>query len=318
MKFTSDKQRKAIFANMNKFAAKSGTGERLMPVFDQYGISEQTMAETYLPPRDIVEGYTGAMITVDRFNKNEGPIVIYDLTDKDKKEFMKAYKEGDVIPEHIDRGYRREKPENTIILAGEDYKKGKYCPISQYLNIMRETPEGNLKTVKSLAEMERELGRPVYSIPSQKEYIPGGLAEGKSDDEFCPVQLEKGIQVEMEHVVKFTDKGNVRKPKETDLAKAKEISKDHLSEIPDYYDRLEKLEEGAKEDGVFVDVGAAKKAGEFARDPRVIRSSDVTGFVKPEFDEAMMKPVTIVPKSDISARILAAKTRSGIEQMEDR
>lgn len=40
--------------------------------------------------------------------------------------------------------------------------------------------------------------------------------------------------------------------------------KDHLAEIPDYYDRLEKLEEGAKEDGVFIDVEASKKSGEFS------------------------------------------------------
>ena len=170
MKFTSDKQRKAIFANMNKFAAKSGTGERLMPVFDQYGISEQTMAETYLPPRDIVEGYTGAMITVDRFNKNEGPIVIYDLTDKDKKEFMKAYKEGDVIPEHIDRGYRREKPENTIILAGEDYKVEDPGSISHMIikgnksfNEEELSPRKRKDAIRDFAEIERISGEPVYS-----------------------------------------------------------------------------------------------------------------------------------------------------------
>lgn len=46
-------------------------------------------------------------------------------------------------------------------------------------------------------------------------------------------QLEKGIGVEKEHT-----------PNED---KAKEIAKDHLSEIPDYYDRLDKMEKTAKE-----------------------------------------------------------------------
>ena len=45
-------------------------------------------------------------------------------------------------------------------------------------------------------------------------------------------QLEKGISVEKEHT-----------PNED---KAKEIAKDHLSEIPDYYDRLVKMEKTAK------------------------------------------------------------------------
>jgi ribosomal protein S27AE len=46
--------------------------------------------------------------------------------------------------------------------------------------------------------------------------------------DFDKIQLEKGINVEKEH---------------TDLDKyAMEIAKDHLVEIPDYYDRLEYIE----------------------------------------------------------------------------
>ena len=44
-----------------------------------------------------------------------------------------------------------------------------------------------------------------------------------------PGQLEKGIDVEMEH----TDDPEI----------AKEIALDHLTELPDYYDRLETIEE---------------------------------------------------------------------------
>jgi hypothetical protein len=42
-------------------------------------------------------------------------------------------------------------------------------------------------------------------------------------------QLEKGIQAEYEHTSNFKT--------------AKEIALDHLNELPDYYDRLEKMEE---------------------------------------------------------------------------
>lgn len=41
-------------------------------------------------------------------------------------------------------------------------------------------------------------------------------------------QLNKGIEVEQEHV--------------SDKAVAREIALDHLNELPDYYDRLEKME----------------------------------------------------------------------------
>jgi hypothetical protein len=47
-------------------------------------------------------------------------------------------------------------------------------------------------------------------------------------------QLQKGIKIESEH----TD----------DKEKAKEIAMDHITEFPDYYDRLEKMEKDAEKD----------------------------------------------------------------------
>ncbi len=52
------------------------------------------------------------------------------------------------------------------------------------------------------------------------------------DTDFKPDQLDMGIKIEQEH----TD----------DLNLAKRIAKDHLKEIPDYYTRLEKMENDAK------------------------------------------------------------------------
>ena len=51
------------------------------------------------------------------------------------------------------------------------------------------------------------------------------------DDKFDPAQLKLGIKIEMEH----TD----------DRQKAENIAKDHLSEVPDYYIRLKKMEKEA-------------------------------------------------------------------------
>lgn len=59
-----------------------------------------------------------------------------------------------------------------------------------------------------------------------------GLSEGMPDSKFNKKQIELGIKVEQEH----TD----------DKALAKQIAKDHLVEIPDYYTRLKKMEEDYK------------------------------------------------------------------------
>lgn len=74
--------------------------------------------------------------------------------------------------------------------------------------------------------------------PINEDEIPGGLADDLSIEDIAKrhsvsvgeieEQLEKGKRVEMEH----TD----------DEEKAVEIAKDHLMEMPNYYDKLEKIE----------------------------------------------------------------------------
>jgi hypothetical protein len=66
---------------------------------------------------------------------------------------------------------------------------------------------------------------------AKKEKLQGGKADGKPVSDFNPEQIAEGEKVEKEH----TD----------DPAVAEEIAADHLSEIPDYYTRLKKMEESA-------------------------------------------------------------------------
>jgi len=66
-----------------------------------------------------------------------------------------------------------------------------------------------------------------------KERVPGGLAEGKKPEDFDAKALAKGQDVEMEH----TDDPNV----------AREIAMDHLTEDPDYYEKLETIEKHASQ-----------------------------------------------------------------------
>jgi hypothetical protein len=77
-----------------------------------------------------------------------------------------------------------------------------------------------------------------------KNTIKGGKSDNMSlqniADKFnvsvdkIQAQLNKGVKIESEH----TD----------DKEKAKEIAMDHITEFPDYYDRLEKMEKDAEKD----------------------------------------------------------------------
>ena len=64
------------------------------------------------------------------------------------------------------------------------------------------------------------------SCPS--DAIPGGLGKDSEIDDFDPVEVALGIGIELEH----TD----------DICKALDITKDHLTEIPDYNSRLIEME----------------------------------------------------------------------------
>jgi len=62
-----------------------------------------------------------------------------------------------------------------------------------------------------------------------QQQLAGGLADKRKPEDFDPKALAKGIKVELEH----TD--------DEDLAQ--EITMDHLTEDPNYYDKLEKVED---------------------------------------------------------------------------
>jgi uncharacterized protein YktB (UPF0637 family) len=60
------------------------------------------------------------------------------------------------------------------------------------------------------------------------EKLKGGKGDKRPDSDFIQKDLEDGIKVEMEHT--------------KDRQVAKEIAKDHLSEDPNYYKKLKKIE----------------------------------------------------------------------------
>lgn len=97
------------------------------------------------------------------------------------------------------------------------------------------------------------------------EKIKGGKADGIPSSVFDKNQIEKGVKVELEHTA--------------DKKKALEIVKDHLTELPDYYDRLQKMEsKGKKELGLKKDAGlslaAAAHMGQSMVTNRLTRNKD--------------------------------------------
>ena len=62
----------------------------------------------------------------------------------------------------------------------------------------------------------------------ESEKLKGGKGDKRPDSDFDEKDLQDGIKVEMEHT--------------KDRQVAKEIAKDHLSEDPNYYKKLKKIE----------------------------------------------------------------------------
>ena len=61
-----------------------------------------------------------------------------------------------------------------------------------------------------------------------EDELPGGAGDDKPDSNFDQEQLKIGIKHEMEHT--------------KDIKIAKNIAKDHLTEDPNYYKKLKKIE----------------------------------------------------------------------------
>lgn len=95
-------------------------------------------------------------------------------------------------------------------------------------------------------ELSPVLYKSLVGFAAPRKAISGGLADNKKPSQFDPKKLAEGARVEMEH----TD----------DLSIAREIAMDHLTEDPDYYAKLRKVEEKIMASGV------REKAGRYPPD----------------------------------------------------
>jgi hypothetical protein len=95
--------------------------------------------------------------------------------------------------------------------------------------VFAQTTEKGKKFEEYRAAIKKAYG---IDIKKFKDGIKGGKADGQPVTKYDLEQLLMGIKVEQEHT-----NNNMR---------ALEISMDHLEEFPDYYTRLEKMEEEAE------------------------------------------------------------------------
>lgn len=88
-----------------------------------------------------------------------------------------------------------------------------------------------IKTKKRLQHFRGVSERVKHASATNADLLPGGLADHKSPKDFNPKSLAQGKKVEREHTAT--------------PQLAREIAMDHLTEDPDYYRKLEKMEKKA-------------------------------------------------------------------------
>lgn len=150
---------------------------------------------------------------------------------------------------------------------------------------------------KEVHEHAEELGmnhdefeRHVYMILGN--ILTGGKS-GKFKGSYDPKQLEKGTKVEMEHT--------------SEPLVAEKIAKDHLAEIPDYYDRLEKMEKAA---GVVheifhkVPIGKSIPPGP-DKDKEILRTSIIAEYDAINLYEQMANEATFMPLKQVLLDVAA-------------
>ena len=103
-----------------------------------------------------------------------------------------------------------------------------------------------MATMKDISEAIKSAGMDAATKSEISEAaLPGGDAEKKTREDFDPEQLAAGKKVESEHT--------------NDDAVAEEIAMDHLLEDPDYYKKLEKMENEGVDKAIFARFAARAK-----------------------------------------------------------
>jgi hypothetical protein len=154
----------------------------------------------------------------------------------DNKEYLNSLKTAELRPGEI----RIERKEE--ILMEDDYKKAERDKEERGASELHgkiikwfiENPYPDEESVRAMAEQlgmsEDGVEKEIYAIVSS--FISEGFSKGH-DVDADPEELKMGIEVEFEH--------------STNPLISRKIAMDHLTEFPDYYTRLKRLEDEAED-----------------------------------------------------------------------
>lgn len=176
-------------------------------------------------------------------------------------------KHADGMLEKADElGYDRSTRQGAGITLKSDWStsfhKSFYCGVPCYYFVYSGIEyiwieKGREAEVQDCQEAARSAAPPSTSLLASArrasrhlDLIPGGRAAGRSPADFDQEQLQRGLQVELEHV----DQGD---PSARDIAR--EIAMDHLAEDPDYYHKLAIIDPHEPQDNP-ADLGAARSS----------------------------------------------------------
>ena len=132
-----------------------------------------------------------------------------------------------------------------------------------------------------------------YALKRPTEFLIGGYGDNKPDEMFNESELMRGTKHEMEH----TSNRNI----------AKEIAKDHLSEDPQYYKKLERMEQGfmakkyyAEQSGVDTAAKASSKTFEWFMDDGRAKTMDM----KKDRRQQLYKEVADLTKAELQQEVV--------------
>jgi hypothetical protein len=153
--------------------------------------------------------------------------------------------------------------------------------------------------MKEISEQIRAAGLSASQVDTlEPEALPGGEGDGKADETFDEGLLAKGIAVEKEH----TDDEQV----------AKEIAKDHLSEDPAYYDKLDEMEKAGVDKATFCRFAAKPKLPRYS----IIVKDKSSGAVQDLGETENWKDY--LPRSTSSSDLpMIGKKKSFVETLSD-
>lgn len=136
-----------------------------------------------------------------------------------------------VDAELLSNALQRPPVDNSAIIAEFSLRpdqRGRIAPLARELLLNDPALASDAVALTDAVRESMRSGR----TAKVKELIPGGRARNLTPSKFDPDELARGVKVEREHTP------------DPDLAR--EIAMDHLTEFPDYYTRLDRMESEAK------------------------------------------------------------------------